>query len=64
MRREKMTCHYFNAQTGDFLFTRERIPEDEDYCDNCGQGLTEDVPCSAGTLHYWVEYVDNRYMGR
>ena len=64
MRANKITCHYFNEETGDFLFVRERVPEKNDFCDTCGQGLTEEAPCSGGTNHYWVEYVNNKYLGR
>lgn len=62
MRTNKITCHYFNEESGEFLFTRERHPERGDFCDYCGQDMSVELVCANGANHYWVEYVQNKYV--
>jgi hypothetical protein len=53
---KKITCHYFEEETGTFLYSREEIPGVDDWCDNCGDSLAEGTDCSKGS-HYWVKMV-------
>lgn len=57
-KQSKRTCHFFNEETGDFLFARDIVPEcDKDLCDACGDCLVCTDKCKSGAQHYWAQYI-------
>jgi len=60
-QKGKITCHYFDELTLEFLFSRDVMPEcDKDFCDECGECLVcGKNKCRKGYNHYWVQYVSD-----
>ena len=61
-QKGKMTCHYFDELTLEFLFARDIMPEcEKDFCDRCGEclGCPDLGKCRNGSAHYWVQYIES-----
>ncbi len=70
---EKMTCYFFADDDGEFLFTRQKVPQCDDplirsdVCELCGKCLychPQDEWCTSKTGHFWAVYVDAKYLPR